>query len=99
MRRRLLASAILIVVMGGVLTVPPALHRPVAVAATRWPVKIFSVNTPNTKIAAALANPYVAGLSVRFGWRGIQPTRGTYRWGQIDDAIRKARAAGKKVMI
>jgi len=99
MMRRLLASATLIVVMGGALAVPPALHRPEAVAATRWPVKIFSVNTPSTKIGAVLANPYVAGVSVRFGWKGIQPTRGSYRWGQIDDAIKKARAAGKKVMI
>jgi hypothetical protein len=89
-----------IAMTAGIFAAPSAVERPRASAATKsWPVKIFSVNTPSTKIGAALSNPYVTGISVRFGWKGIEPKRGTYRWGQIDDVIHKARATGKKAMI
>jgi hypothetical protein len=93
------AVLVSVVLVGAAVAAPAALRGSDARAATGWPVKIFSVDTPSTQIGAALANPYVTGISVRFGWKGIQPTRGAYRWGQIDDAVRQARAAGKKIMI
>jgi Beta-galactosidase len=99
MARRGAAFVVLAAIIAATVSVPTMLHRSDAVAGTSWPVKIFSVGTPTKQFDAVLSNPYVAGISVRFGWKGIQPKRGTYRWGQIDDAIRKARAAGKKVMI
>ena len=97
--RKLAAVVVLFVLAGGVEAAPSALHRSEARAATTWPVKIFAVNTPDSQIAAALANPYVSGISVRFGWRGIEPSRGSFRWGPIDQVINAARAAGKKAMI
>ncbi len=62
-------------------------------------VDIFSVGTAPTKITAALANPYVTGISQRFGWAAIEPVSGEYRWTAIDNAIAQARGAGKLAMI
>jgi hypothetical protein len=64
-----------------------------------WPVKIFTVSTPSTMVDAALANPYVSGLSIRVRWSAVETSPGVYNWRAIDDAIAKARAAGKYAMI
>ena len=47
----------------------------------------------------ALADPYVSGLSVRVRWSTLEPSSGSYNLKPIDDAIAKARAAGKVAMI
>ena len=64
-----------------------------------WPVKIFTVSTPSTMVDTALANPNVSGLSVRVSWAALEPSPGVYDWRRIDDAIARARAAGKLAMI
>lgn len=46
-----------------------------------------------------LSNPDVAGISMRFYWKTIEPQPGKYRWEQIDQAIALASRSGKKVMI
>jgi glycosyl hydrolase family 42 (putative beta-galactosidase) len=97
--RALVAIAIVLVVVATSLidSGVPRMQR--AAATTTWPVKIFSIGRSSSDITAALANPYVSGVSVRFGWASIEPSRGTFRWGQIDQVIRQARAAGKFAMI
>ena len=72
---------------------------PTARAATDWPVDILSMNTPSTRIDTVLADPYVSGISVRFGWAALEPSPGDYRWAKVDRALAQARAAGKVVMI
>jgi hypothetical protein len=64
-----------------------------------WPVKIFTVSTPSTMVDAALGDQYVSGLSVRVSWSTLEPSPGVYNWRPIDDAIARARSAGKLAMI
>jgi hypothetical protein len=46
-----------------------------------------------------LSNPDVAGISVRFNWKTIEPQPGQYHWEPVDRAIALASRSGKKVMI
>jgi hypothetical protein len=62
-------------------------------------VNVFSVGTAPSKFGSALSNPYVAGVSQRFGWAAIEPASGDYRWTAIDNLIAQARSAGKLAMI
>ena len=97
MRRTLITLSI--AVATSVTMFAPAASHGAAAATTTWPVKIFSVSTTPSNIAPSLANTYVSGLSARFSWSRIQPSSGSYNWAPIDDAIAKARAAGKLAMI
>jgi hypothetical protein len=96
-RRSVIVATLVVAVAAGVLA--PAMSGRSAASAGGWKVKIFSVGTPTDKFGTALRNKYVSGISVRFGWSGIEPRRGVFRWGPIDDAIASARRADKKVMI
>lgn len=46
-----------------------------------------------------LSNADVAGISIRFYWKTIEPQPGKYHWEPIDRAIALASRSGKKVMI
>jgi len=96
--RRTLITLSLVVVTSAAFFAPAA-PTSAGAATTDWPVKIFSTSTAATKVAAALSNPYVAGISARFSWARIEPSSGRYDWTPIDDAIAQARAAGKQAMI
>lgn len=96
--RRTLITLSLVVVTSAAFSMPLA-STGAAAAATNWPIKIYSVSTPPTKVAAALADPYVSGISTRFSWSRIEPSPGTFDWSPIDAAIAQARSAGKKAMI
>jgi hypothetical protein len=97
--KRLVIAACALVALAGVNVVPSVTGGSVATAATRWPVKIFSVGTPATKVGAALNNPYVSGISVRFSWANLEPSPGSYRWDLIDNVIAQAKSADKLAMI
>ena len=47
--------------------------------------------------AAALANPAVDGIALRFFWDQLEPSEGAFDWAPMDRAIGSARAHGKKV--
>jgi hypothetical protein len=46
-----------------------------------------------------LANRNVDGVALKYRWRDVEPSEGTYNWRQIDSAIAEARAHGKKVSL
>ncbi|MDD5640175.1 MAG: beta-galactosidase [Syntrophales bacterium] len=46
-----------------------------------------------------LSNPDVAGISVRFYWKTLEPQPGKYHWEPLDRAIALASESGKKIMI
>ncbi len=46
-----------------------------------------------------LANPNLTAISVRYAWRDLAPTEGTYDWSFLDEEVANAAAAGKKVML
>jgi len=99
-RRTVVAASIVAVIIVTTALGPGVSRTGRASAATQsWQIKIFSVGTSSTDIAAVLANPYVSGISVRFGWASVEPSPGTYRWTRIDDVIRQAQAVGKLAMI
>ena len=46
-----------------------------------------------------LSSTAVAGVYLHFGWSDLEPTQGGFDFGVLDQAIDKARQAGKSVMI
>ncbi|MBM4286148.1 MAG: hypothetical protein FJ128_13025 [Deltaproteobacteria bacterium] len=46
-----------------------------------------------------LANPEVAGLSARFRWDSIEAKENVYTWTMVDQAVARAQASGKKVIL
>jgi hypothetical protein len=96
--KRVVAAISVFAVTAAVLAGPVPSRQPAAEAAG-WRIKIFSVGTPAARIDEALRNRYVTGVSARFAWSTIEPQKGRFRWGPIDEVIRKARAHGKQAMI
>jgi len=65
------------------------------------PRGVFSL-VPNDGVAASdtvLANPDVTGVSIRYGWLGLEPTEGVYNWTFLDSEVARAAAAGKSVLL
>lgn len=56
---------------------------------------IYSLHNTNSAISAALElnKPYVPGLSIRYGWKNIQPAAGSYNWIGMDQALALCRKA------
>jgi hypothetical protein len=57
---------------------------------------------PNDGIPAkdvVLANPDVTGISIRYGWLGLEPSEGVYNWTFLDSEVARAAAAGKSVLL
>jgi len=56
---------------------------------------VYSLHNTNSAISAApeLNKPYVQGLSIRYGWKNIQPTAGSYNWIGMDQALALCRKA------
>jgi hypothetical protein len=46
-----------------------------------------------------LNNPDVDGVSIRQGWKNLEPTEGGYNWTYLDSQIASVKAAGKKVLL
>ncbi len=53
----------------------------------------------NPANGAVLANPDVAGISIRYGWLSLEPTEGVYNWTFLDSEVASAAAAGKTVLL
>lgn len=65
------------------------------------PRGVFSL-VPNDGVPASdtvLANPDVTGISIRYGWLGLEPTEGVYNWTFLDSEVARAAAAGKTVLL
>jgi glycosyl hydrolase family 42 (putative beta-galactosidase) len=48
---------------------------------------------------SVLSNPDVDGISLRTGWKEVEPSEDSYNWSYFDAEIAKAKNAGKKVLI
>ena len=65
------------------------------------PRGVFSL-VPSDGVPASdtvLANPNVTGISIRYGWMGLEPTDGVYNWTFLDSEVARAAAAGKSVLL
>lgn len=65
------------------------------------PQGVFSL-VPSDGVPASdtvLANPDVSGISIRYGWLGLEPTEGVYNWTFLDSEVARAAAAGKSVLL
>lgn len=65
------------------------------------PRGVFSL-VPNDGVPASdtvLANPSVTGISIRYGWLGLEPTEGAFNWTFLDSEVARAAAAGKTVLL
>jgi len=83
-----------VLVAAGLLAYPTRLQAAV-------PRGVFSL-VPNDGTPAndiVLANPDVAGISIRYGWLGLEPTEGVYNWTFLDSEVARAAAAGKSVLL
>jgi hypothetical protein len=68
--------------------------------ATELPTGVYSLTPPGKPVnASILANPLVAGVSVRWQWQNIEPVEGVYDWSYFDREIARVAAAGKKVLL
>jgi hypothetical protein len=47
----------------------------------------------------ALANPGVAGMSIRQDWAELEPSEGNFDWTYLDSEVARASAAGKVVLL
>jgi len=64
------------------------------------PQGVFSLgNSGNPAPNAVLANPDVTGISIRYGWKELEPTEGDFYWDWLDEEVARATAAGKQVML
>jgi len=65
------------------------------------PRGVFYLNPSDGKAANddVLANPDVAGISIRYGWLGLEPTEGVFDWTFLDSEVARAAAAGKTVLL
>src|SRR5438552_292051 len=92
---RLTALALLL------LSAEPAVSPPRLLAALppEVPRGVFSLGTAGVAMKdAALTNPDVTGMSLRYPWSDLEPTEGTYNWTFIDSEVARATAAGKQVL-
>jgi len=58
-----------------------------------------SLSSLSTISPSILADPYVKGILVRFGWNDIEATEGVYDWSVIDGLLSQAAANGKQITL
>jgi hypothetical protein len=64
------------------------------------PEGVFSLGISDKPCTeTVLANANVTGISIRCGWRDLEPTEGVYDWTFLDSEIAGAAAAGKQVIL
>jgi len=84
-----------LIVLGGlVLVIPGTLQAAI-------PRGVFSLNPSDGNPANddVMANPDVMGISIRYGWLGLEPTEGVYNFTFLDSEVARAAAAGKSVLL
>lgn len=59
---------------------------------------LTGVNQKNVN-SSDLANPVLAGLSIRFSWAAAEPAAGVFNWSYVDTEIALAKQAGKPYML
>ena len=60
-------------------------------------MKIFSLCSGIRLGARVLDEDFVYGISIRPGWRALEPSRNVYDWSKVDPLIMAATSKGKKV--
>jgi len=69
-------------------------------AAPPDPGGLYVLLKPNQLFESKTVESYPAeGISLRTSWKDLQPSKDGYDWSYLDQTLRRARAAGKKVMI
>ncbi len=69
-------------------------------ASAMVPRGVFSLsNTGNPCSNTVLANPDVAGVSIRYPWLDLEPTEGAFNWTFLDSEVARVAAAGKQVLL
>lgn len=69
-------------------------------ASAAIPRGVFSLGTsgkPTNDVV--LANPDVTGISIRYDWKSLEPSEGTYYFDWLDGEVARATAAGKQVLL
>jgi hypothetical protein len=68
--------------------------------AAEWPYGVFSLTAPYKAVnAAVLANPDVAGVSIRGTWQKVEMAEDVYDWSYFDAQIARVQSAGKKIFL
>ena len=69
-------------------------------ASAQVPRGVFSLGSSGKAWQdAALDNPDVIGMSLRYGWSDLEPTEGAFNWSFLDSEVARAAAAGKQVLL
>ena len=69
-------------------------------ALSKIPEGVFSIaNDGLLPQDEVLANPDVTGVTLRQGWKDLEPTEGVYNWSYLDEAVAAVGASGKKVLL
>ena len=64
------------------------------------PIGVFSLGNSGKSVPNSVLNdPNVTGISIRYGWRDIEPAEGTFVWDWLDGEVARATAAGKQVLL